>query len=80
MPILKYGNAKLTKVNNKFCLFPFASSLETILILILEIEAESSCTYVCIINKYYLPDKGISSWMLIFLECQQNLLKEAHLK
>ena len=41
MPILKYGNAKLTKVNNKFCLFPFASSLETILILILEIEAET---------------------------------------
>ena len=41
MPILKYGNAKLTKVNNKLCLFSFASSLETILISILEIEAET---------------------------------------
>ena len=46
MPILKYGNAKLTKVNNKFCLFPFASSLETILILILEIEAETEVVRV----------------------------------
>ena len=42
MPILKYGNAKLTKVNNKFCSFLFASSLETILILILEIETETA--------------------------------------
>lgn len=40
--ILKYGNAKLTKVNNKVCLFLFASSLETILILILEIETETA--------------------------------------
>ena len=40
MPILKYGNAKLTKVNNKLCLFLFASSLDSILILILEIKTE----------------------------------------
>ena len=42
MPILKYGNAKLTKVNNKLCLFLFASSLDSILILILEIETETA--------------------------------------
>ena len=58
MPILKYGNAKLTKVNNKFCLFPFASSLETILILILEIEAETEVMrmfmYVCVYSQQIL--------------------------